>query len=73
MILKKGNLLYCHKSCLMIHSGRVTTTVGKSYVITGIIDENLVICDDNEKNHWFNLINDDCYYKRWFLFSVFFF
>jgi len=66
MILKKGDLLYCHTPCVMQHSGQVTTTVGKTYVITNMLDENLVIYDDTEKEHHFSLINDDCYYKIWF-------
>ena len=59
--MKVGDNLYCHSVCKM-GDGRITTTVGNTYIILYIeLDNSFMIIDDNGDEHFFNEN-----YQKWF-------
>ena len=69
--LKEGDVLICHKSCIMYDDDEISTTVGKSYIIEGFVGDCLRISDDYYKIHYFSLDDEndeENYYEHW-LFS----
>ena len=62
MELNIGDIVVCHKACIMSGFGDKTTTVGKSYSITELSKTQFVIIDDQGDRHYFN-INDNVYFS----------
>lgn len=64
---KIGDKIRCYKSC-ELGSGRIATTVNKTYYIIGTDYYNITILNDQGVRHIFNTsdINSYAYYKNWF-------
>jgi len=52
-LLKNGDKLYCHKSCIMNDTNDITTTVDKWYFIISVTHRDYIIIDDNWDRHYF--------------------
>lgn len=67
MKLKLHDKIYCHTPCVMNDTLTVTTTVGKCYIIEYMDDEEFVIIDDVNQDHFFHLNKKSMsYYGKWF-------
>lgn len=70
--MKVGDILICKKVCttpkwsLDDGSNAHTTTIGKIYTITGVMDTSIQITNDNNEHHHFSLEKDNAYYGKWF-------
>lgn len=64
--MKIGDKIVCKKACVMIANGLKTTTVGKTYVIEALELGQLVIRDDEDDIHYFNITKGEGYYGNYF-------
>lgn len=67
-ILKVGDKVVCHSLCKM-STGENALTVGKTYTITGIKEDDcfdFCIEDDQESPHWFSFDEKKYLYTKWF-------
>lgn len=67
MKLKLHDKIYCHTICTMNDTKESTTTIGKYYSIEYMDDEEFVIKDDYNQDHFFHLNKKSMsYYRKWF-------
>jgi len=60
--LKVGDILTAIDRCVMNNSGKAALTIGGAYKIIKIDDVELVIKDDANQNHWYELATLDKYF-----------
>lgn len=59
--LKTGDIIYCHKPCIM-DDYSISTRVGKSYTIIEVLETIFYIIDDQEETHSYSEYD----YEQWF-------
>lgn len=62
--LKIGDIVIGRKPRIMNHTNDITTTVGKKYSIIDIKNNEFVILDDNDQEHYFH------FKSKWFYTSI---
>ena len=66
MELKEGDIIICHTICITKPDNVITTTIGKSYIITTVGTNSIYIINDLHESHSFSLQRNDSSYEKWF-------
>ena len=64
--MKVGDKLICHTELFMTGTSLKYLTLNKIYKIGGIHDNCVIILNDYEQQHWFDIFLEESNYKKWF-------